>query len=83
MRELLHDLRNPLAALHANLHHLNEVLEELRGAPGAAPGLGDATAAARESLQAAEQLRSRLQAWSDARDPNPREQQPTTGSALR
>jgi hypothetical protein len=83
VRELVHDLRNPLAALHANLHHLNEVLAELRDAPGAAPALGDATAAARDSLQAAEQLRSRLQAWSDARDLNPREPLPAAGSPLR
>lgn len=83
VRELLHELRNPLAALHANLHHLTEVLGELRRAPGAAPELGDAVAAAGESLQAAEQLRARLQAWYEARDSKVRGSAAATGSPPR
>jgi len=81
VKELLHELRNPLAALQANLHHLAEVLNELRRAPDAAPALGDAAAAVEESLVAADQLRSRLQAWHEGRDSNRHGSTTATGSA--
>ncbi len=73
--EFAHSLRNPLAAVDANLRFLRELCRDLeRGIAG--PGdrvnppelLREARAALDDSVQAVEQIRTRLRVWvEDAR----------------
>lgn len=78
--EFAHSIRNPLAAVDANLRFLKEVCRDLeralkpggaRGEPGCsrdpdAPRLvGEALEALDDSCQAVEQIRKRLAAWVD------------------